>query len=101
MYIDNQQIELFHGFFIGCAVLAADRQELLEGLRGITSARRAFGEIFLFAAGNRFLLAPRLAAGGAEAASAILRSVLAETLLAVLVLVVVAALGVLEPPNAA
>lgn len=55
----------------------------------------------IFAAGNRFLLAPRLAAGGAEAASAILRSVLAETLLAVLVLVVVAALGVLEPPNAA
>ena len=61
-----------------------------------------FGAMLALAALNRFVLAPRLGAAGDQAGSiAALRwSVGAETASAVLILVIVAVLGVLEPPGA-
>jgi putative copper resistance protein D len=65
-----------------------------------------FGAMLLLAALNRFQLMPKLAAAAAdatarnEAIAALRRSVIAETVLAALVIAAVAALGVMEPPSA-
>lgn len=65
-----------------------------------------FGAMLLLAAFNRLQLSPRLGAAGADAmarGSAIAtlrRSVLTETVLAALVIAIVGALGVMEPPSA-
>ena len=59
-----------------------------------------FVAMLALAAANRWRLAPRLAGGGPEAARALRLSVLTETGLGVLVLVVVSWLGTLPPPSA-
>jgi putative copper resistance protein D len=64
-----------------------------------------FGAMLMLAALNRFQLTPKLEAANEDmtvreaAIAALRRSVMAETVLAALVIAVVAALGVMEPPS--
>lgn len=58
-----------------------------------------FGAMLVLAVANRFVLTPLLASDHAGSIAALRWSISAETALAVLVLVMVAVLGVLEPPS--
>lgn len=60
-----------------------------------------FGGMLLLAAANRWRLTPRLARDGAEALPALRRSLVLETMLALAIMALVAALGTMNPTAAA